>query len=258
MSKVILVAITLLLSTATFVQAQSTINLHLNNGNTIQIPLNTVDSITYTPYVQGSGVTFDGYNYLSIIFGNGQEWMAENLRTSHYANGDSIANLVDPALWGFVDTGAWVFYNHDSQLENPYGKLYNWFAVNDSRNVCPTDWHVPSDYEWSELINYLDPSADGGNSSNIAGRKLKSIGNQFWGNANDATNESGFSGFPGGYRYKDGSSFNFNGAYGYWWTSTPFVSFSYSSYVRTMTSSSSISRSYMNEEFGLSVRCIKN
>jgi hypothetical protein len=95
----------------------------------------------------GAGVTFNGYTYSSIVLGNGQEWMAENLRTTTYANGDPIPNVTDNTQWQNLTTGAWAHYNNDSQYENPYGKLYNWYAVDDSRNVCPTGWHVPSDAE---------------------------------------------------------------------------------------------------------------
>jgi uncharacterized protein (TIGR02145 family) len=94
-----------------------------------------------------------------------------------------------------------VFF-HDSQYENPYGKLYNWYTASDARNVCPTGWHVPSDDDWSTLINYLDPNADGGNViPNTAGGKMKSTGQQYWNSPNiGAINESGFAGLPGGSR----------------------------------------------------------
>jgi uncharacterized protein (TIGR02145 family) len=160
----------------------------------------------------------DGNNYATIVIGN-QEWMAENLRTTLYANGDPIPNVLDANQWISLNTGAWVHNNNESQYEIPYGKLYNWYAVDDSRNICPTGWHVPSDAEWSELIDHLDPNADGGNNlPNTAGGKMKSA--QYWISPNqDANNESGFSGVPGGKRdingnYDDGS------IEGYWWSST--------------------------------------
>jgi uncharacterized protein (TIGR02145 family) len=161
----------------------------------------------------GAGVTFNGYTYSSIVLGNGQEWIAENLRTTSYANGDPIPNVTDANQWQNLTTGAWAHYNNDSQYENPYGKLYNWYTVNDPRNVCPTGWHVPSDAEWTVLSDYL-----GGES--VAGGKMKSTGTQYWQSPNtDATNESGFSGLPGGYRDDDGT-FYVIGYYGDWWSST--------------------------------------
>ena len=163
--------------------------------------------------VNDPGLTFNGYTYTSIVLGNGQEWMAENLRTTTYANGDPIPNVTDANQWGNLMTGAWAHYNNDSQYENPYGKLYNWYTVNDPRNVCPTGWHVPTDAEWTVLSDYL-----GG--STVAGGKMKSTGTQYWSSPNtDATNESGFSGLPGGYRLLDGS-FYYIGTLGYWWCSS--------------------------------------
>jgi uncharacterized protein (TIGR02145 family) len=145
--------------------------------------------------------------------GNGQEWMAENLRTSIYANGDTIQNVTDNFQWNDLTSGAWVHYGDASQLENTYGKLYNWYAVTDPRNVCPTGWHVPSDTDWTILTDYL-----GGVS--VAGGKMKSTGTQYWQSPNtNATNESGFSGLPGGNRLPPGQ-YSLMGVYGYWWSST--------------------------------------
>lgn len=143
----------------------------------------------------GAGVTFDGYTYSSIVLGNGQEWMAENLRTTVYANGDPIPNVTDNAQWQNLTSGAWIYYENNSQFENPYGKLYNWYTVNDPRNVCPTGWHVASDSEWTVLVDYL-----GGEW--VAGGKMKSTGTQYWSSSQPnvgATNESGFSALPAGH-----------------------------------------------------------
>jgi uncharacterized protein (TIGR02145 family) len=168
----------------------------------------------------GPGVTFDGYSYPSIVLGNGQEWMAENLRTTVYSNGDSIPNVTDDSEWSSLTTGAWAHYNNDILYENPYGKWYNWFTITDPRNVCPTGWHVPTDSEWSALINYLDPNSNGGN-DNTAGGKMKSIGTQFWWSPNTAaTNESGFSGYPSGNRTNAGYCGGI-GTESYWWSSSP-------------------------------------
>ena len=185
-------------------------------GNEVSFTANTGIVISNP----GAGVTFNGYTYSTIVLGNGQEWMAENLRTTVYANGDPIPNITDNAQWQNLSTGAWAHYNHDSQYEDPYGKLYNWHTVADPRNVCPTGWHVPSDNEWSIFINYLDPNADGGINPNIAGNKMKIIGNQYWQSPNtDATNESGFSGLPGGWRASPGL-FTYIGQYVQFWSST--------------------------------------
>lgn len=198
----------------------------------------------------GAGVTFDGYTYTSIVLGNGQEWMAENLRTTKYCNGDIISNITDSTQWHILTTGAWVYYNNDSQYENPYGKLYNWYAVEDSRNVCPCGWHVPSDAEWLTLINYL-----GGES--VAGGKMKSTGSQYWFSPNSsATNESGFLGLPGGGRYYNGM-FDFIGENASWWSSTE-AGQNNSLYRVIGYYGGTIGGHNLFKEYGQSVRCIKD
>ena len=190
----------------------------------------------------------EGNQYATINIGN-IEIMAENLHTTKYSNGDPIPNVQDKDQWINLNSGAWVHYNNDSQYENPYGKLYNWYAVTDSRNVCPSGWHVPTQTEWNELIGYL-----GG--ENIAGGKMKSVGTQFWQNQNvDATNESGFTGVPGGIRRYDGY-FSKLGEDGEWWSITTDTTYglielnSYSGSVGIVTMTGPMK--------GLSVRCIKN
>jgi uncharacterized protein (TIGR02145 family) len=244
-----------------YLNGQTVMNIHQNNGTIMQIPLSTIDSITYTISTvgldiesnPGEGVTFDGYTYSSIVFGNGQEWMAENLRTSIYSNGDPIPNVPDEFEWTNLNTGAWVEYGVI------YGKLYNWYAVSDSRNLCPVGWHVPSDNEWSSFINYLDPNADGGsNTSNTAGGKMKSVGTQLWIFPNeDATNESGFTALPAGIRYS-GSFFGFGYAT-YWWSSTEYSSGSSMAYNRNLShSSGNVGRAGGYREDGMSVRCLRD
>lgn len=211
-------------------------------------------------FTPGAGVTdIDGNTYQTIII-NGQEWMAENLRTSLYSNGDLIPNVTINNQWGNLTTGAWTHYNNDSLNENPYGKLYNWHAVDDSRNVCPTGWHVPTDAEWTVFINYLDPNASGGDIVNTAGGKMKSSGTQYWLSPNtDATNASGFSGYPGGYRSYFSSTEIRNT--GHWWSSTEYGTSTGLAYFRYLSYTSGyIYKAYVNgyKEDGRSVRCIKN
>jgi uncharacterized protein (TIGR02145 family) len=176
--------------------------------------------------------------------------MAENLRTTTYANGDPIPNVTDNTQWQILTTGAWAHYNNDSQYENPYGKLYNWYTVDDPRNVCPTGWHVPTDAEYTLLTDYL-----GGEP--VAGSKMKSTGTQYWLSPNtDATNESGFSGLPGGSRDYDGT-FSSIGGDGYWWSSTEddtgLAWYRYLYYY-----DGGVDRSYYNKRYGFSVRCLRD
>jgi uncharacterized protein (TIGR02145 family) len=198
----------------------------------------------------GAGVTFDGYTYSSIVLGNGQEWMAENLRTTSYANGDPIPNVTDNAIWQNLTTGAWSHYSNDSQYENPYGKLYNFYTVADPRNVCPIGWHVPTDAEYTLLTDYL-----GGGP--VAGGKMKSTGTAYWLAPNTAaTNESGFSGLPGGSRGPNGTFFNF-GYFGYCWSST--VNDSFTAWNRSLDYSSvHVERNWTIKSDGFSVRCLRD
>jgi uncharacterized protein (TIGR02145 family) len=199
----------------------------------------------------GAGVTFDGYTYPSIVLGNGQEWMAENLRTSIYANGDTIQNVTDNNQWNLLTLGAWVHYNNDSQYENPYGKLYNWHTVSDPRNVCPTGWHVPSDTDWTILTDYL-----GGVS--IAGGKMKNTGTQYWQNPNiAATNESGFSALPSGGRDNNGIFFDLS-SNSYFWSATE-GSFGYDAWFRYLVvNGPEIGISTNWKSSGRSIRCLKD
>ncbi len=181
-----------------------------------------------TLYTMGSGVTdIDGNFYPSIII-NGQEWMQKNLAVSKYGNGDLIPTGFDNAAWQSTTSGAYAIYNDESANNTTYGKLYNWYAVNDSRGLCPSGWHVPSDVEWTTLINYLDPNASGGDVwPNMAGGKMKSTGtiengDGLWYSPNgQATNESGFTGLPGGFRQSLGS-YGDIGYLGGWWSSTEY------------------------------------
>ncbi len=209
----------------------------------------------------GAGVTFNGYTYSSIVLGNGQEWMAENLRTTTYANGDPIPNITDNTQWQNLTTGAWAHYNNNSQYENPYGKLYNWYTVADPRNVCPAGWHVPTDAEWNTLVGYLDPDYNpnaNGSQSLTAGGNMKSTGTQYWLSPNtDATNESGFSGLPGGSRFSLGGAFYTIGYAGNWWSSTEYNT-SFALY-RNLSSSDGVVDRYGEEwQSGFSVRCIRD
>ena len=200
----------------------------------------------------GAGVTFDGYTYTSIVLGNGQEWMAENLRTTAYSNGDLIPNVTDDTQWLSLTTGAWSHHGNDSQSENPYGKLYNWYTVADPRSVCPTGWHAPTDAEFTFLTDYL-----GGET--VAGGKMKSTGTQYWVSPNtDATNESGFSFLPGGVRTVNSyEQFYDMGNAGWLWSSSE--SNTNFGWVRELTSpQSSAGRGETTKQHGYSVRCLRD
>lgn len=202
--------------------------------------------------VNGSTVKdIDNNVYHTIIIGN-QVWLMENLKTSEYRNGDLITNFTDTTkwAWGNLTTGAYSNYNNDTNTNNIYGKLYNWFAVNDNRGLCPRGWHVPTSQEMDELINYL-----GGNE--IAGGKMKEAGISHWYSPNTgATNESGFTILSAGFREIDGT-FQGLGYSTYLWTSSnPWLSSSQTLSYGFGWEQASTYSIYGDKRTGLSVRCI--
>jgi uncharacterized protein (TIGR02145 family) len=178
--------------------------------------------------------------------------MTENLKTTIYRNGDPISNITNNSQWASSTIGGWCYYNNNAQFDCPYGKLYNWYTVTDPRNVCPTGWHVPADYEWTTLISYL-----GGEFDPFTGGELKSTGNQYWVNFNiAATNETGFSGLPGGQRNNNGVFLSI-GQLGYWWTTSE-NEFDYAFFGYLSGQSGSVSGGSFSKNLGTSIRCIRD
>lgn len=152
--------------------------------------------------------------YPTVTIG-GQVWMQKNLNVCKYRNGDDIPQVQDPTAWSFLTTGAWCYYENNTANGPVYGKLYNWYAVNDPRGLAPTGYHVPSDGEWTTLTTFL-----GG--EGVAGGEMKST--TLWSAPNEgATDSSGFTALPEGFR-SNGGGFNFISIYGYWWSSTEYDS----------------------------------
>ncbi len=163
----------------------------------------------------GTITDIDGIQYKTVKIGD-RWWMAENLRVSKYLNGDDIPNVTDDVEWSKLSTGAWAYYENDSSNNDRYGKLYNWFAVNDSRGLCPTGWHMPDDDEWTMLTEYLGDNAGG----KMKSTRTDTETHPRWEFPNlKATNESGLSGTPGGYRHFSGG-FGLIGDSGFWWSFT--------------------------------------
>ena len=191
-----------------------------------------------------------------------QDWMVQNLNVDTYRNGDPIPQVTDPAEWAALTTGAWCYYNNDPEIGANAGKIYNWYAVNDPRGLAPAGWHVPSKTEWDALSTCL-----GGFS--VAGGKMKSTGTWnagtgYWFEPNtDATNSSGFSGGPGGFRYGNGIFDIPDGSFrnilftGSWWSSTEYTSDRAWDY-RLRWENGQLGRGagYIND--GFSVRCARN
>lgn len=185
--------------------------------------------------------------YRTIKIGS-QVWMAENLRVTHYHNGEAIPNVTDNSRWSNLNTGAYCSYNNNARNIDNYGLLYNWYAVDDSRGLAPEGWHIPTDKEWTALEKYLGSNAGG---------KLKAMGTNYWKNPNEgATNSSGFSALPGGYRYYYNGSFDYVGHGGYWWSSPE--SGSSGGWYRFLDPKHSGIYLDHSKQYGFSVRCIKD
>lgn len=189
----------------------------------------------------------DGNVYQTVIIGT-QVWLAENLKTTKYQNGDPIPDIPDDSEWASLEIGAYAVHSNISANQTTYGNLYNCFAVIDNRNIAPDGWHVPSQAEWTTLQEYL-----GGELT--AGGKLKEIGLSHWESPNDgATNETGFTALPGGYRDANGSFSNL-GYMGVWW-SRPTIVASTAFSVFTYMDGPELHSEPNDRKLGFSVRCI--
>ena len=202
----------------------------------------------------------DGQTYTTVTIGT-QVWMKENLKVSKYRNGDPIPTNLNDSQWSTSSSGAYSIYNNNTANNATYGKLYNWYAVVDSRGLCPAGWHVPTDDEWKTLESYLgvpiselDLILGRGAASNVGGN-LKSTA-LLWTSPNTgASNLTGFSGLPGGARSSAGfiSGLNIEGS---WWSKTGAVNNAYSRTLRN--SENTIVRGYNTRSYGFSVRCLKD
>ncbi len=189
----------------------------------------------------------DGNVYRTVRIGT-QVWMAENLKVTHYRNGEAIPNVTDQGSWQNLATDAQCVYGNSKTNLDDYGRLYNWYAIANSRNIAPDGWHVPTYDDCSTLVAYLD-------GYQVAGGKLKEEGADHWANPNTgATDESGFKALPGGRR--DPYGFTAIGFYGYFWILAEGEGV-IGLFLRYDRSYASIYSSAA-KEFGLSVRCIKD
>lgn len=190
-----------------------------------------------------------GQKFGEVFLGN-QIWMTENLNSVKFRNGDSIPEARSDAEWLYAGKNkqpAWCYYDGDTTYDKMYGKLYNWFAVNDPRGLAPEGWHIPSLNEWDSLQNYL--GAD-------AGKKMRNKSN--WKMGGNGSNESGFSGLPGGIRYYTGS-FSYRGYAGAWWSSDEPTSVKGTWGRGLVFYDNKILKGYDGrKDAGLSVRCVKD
>ncbi len=194
--------------------------------------------------------TRDNKFYNTVLIGT-QCWFKENLNSTKYVNGDAIPNVTDNTAWNTLTTGAYCNYNNDLNNATIYGRLYNWYAVNDSRKLCPFGWHVPTDTDWQTLTDYL-----GGIS--IAGGKMKETGLIHWITPNSgATNSCGFSALPGGYRYDYVVTYDGIGYFSYWWSASENITTD-AWYRLIGYSGEDVHRYNGFKKYGYSVRCLKD
>ena len=196
----------------------------------------------------GDSLEYQGYDYETVQIGE-QCWFAENLRAENYSNGDVLSANLDNDNWKTATSGAVAVYVvGDSSYLEIYGRHYNWFAVADPRGLCPNDWYVPLDSDWTELAEHL-----GGLS--VAGCPMKTtIG---WSEDGNGSNSSSFSGLPGGTRYGTTGGFNNGGTVGLWWSLTPSSPHPWSFYLSSSNCELIRTNSEYNQQWGHSVRCIK-
>ena len=250
-------------SAGVFMFTSSNTSVATISGNTVTILSVGTTEITVTQVAFGSFIEhsekavlvvenpkpitdIDGNVYETIVIGN-QTWMKTNLNVSNYKDGTPIPEVTDPAEWATLTTGAWCYYDNDPEKGKLYGKLYNWYAVNDKRGLAPTGTSIPTDAEWTTLTNFIGSEAGG---------KMKESDTSNWTSPNsEATNSTGFTGLPGGICISNGD-FHFIGDYGYWWSATSVDAAT--AWNRSLGYNSSIAcRSYDDKNYGFAVRCIK-
>lgn len=203
-----------------------------------------------TPTIDKTINDIDGNVYRIARIGS-QTWLKSNLNVTRYRNGDAIPQVSDPSQWEYLTTGAWCYNNNDPANGAVYGKLYNWYAVNDPRGLAPMGWHIPNETEWQTLNTFL------GNMQGFSGGKMKSV--VLWQAPNtDATNSSGFTALPAGMRSYNGFYYEtgYNTAF---WTSTEYSTQFESAIFHDLT--------YVNgfllysttfKRAGFSIRCMKD
>ena len=227
-------------------------------GTPASLPVNSFLSYSYSDEYN----SFSGnlpievqINQLSEITIGTQVWKTRNLDVTTYSNGDVIPQVSDATQWTSITTGAWCYINNDPSTAVIYGKLYNWYAVNDPRGLAPNGWHVPNEQEWTILSNFL-----GG--STIAGGKMKEAGLSHWNSPNiGATNSSGFTGLPAPSR--NGSTDAYFGIIGSeccFWSSSELDS-GYAYYHLLMPENAELTfcnGGFIEKDSGSAVRCIKD
>jgi uncharacterized protein (TIGR02145 family) len=206
-------------------------------------------TVSFTAQDYGSVSDMEGNEYKTIIIGT-QVWMAGNLATTRLSDGSAIPEVISDAVWAGLTRPGYCWYKNDEVSFKPeYGALYNWYTVKTGK-LCPVGWHVPGDEEWTILTGYLGGEV-------VAGGKMKESGTTFWVDPNTgASNTSGFSAYPGGFRYYDGKFFDF-GFSAYWWSATEYIPAI--AWFRFLYYNETTAFRFNNQtRNGFSVRCLKD
>ena len=245
--------------TTYYVRAYATNEFGTSYGASFQFKTLSIinPNLTY-----GTVKDIDGNTYKTITIGT-QTWMAENLRTTKYRNGESITNISDNTAWNGLTTGAWCYYENDANRAAEYGKFYNWYAVNDSRNLAPAGWHVTTAAEWTLLENYINTHL--GTSTSVSQALAANYGwNTDLGtgpvvNNMSLNNSSGFSALPCGYRLDDNNIFTFYylGIYAGWWFTNEYDEANALS-ISLRYNDNNLKNYNSHKNYGLAVRCVKD
>jgi uncharacterized protein (TIGR02145 family) len=199
---------------------------------------------------KGTVTDSQGNSYPTVKIGE-QWWMAENLTSTSFSNGEDIPNVIAVGEWASTEAAGYCNFDNDSAKGDVYGRLYNYYAAVDGRNICPEGWHVPNDDEWTELVQFL-----GG--PDVAGGKLKQTGTDLWSSPNgDATNETGFTAIPGGSRTAIEGLYVGLGINGGMWSTT--AQSAEKAYVWNVTSTDGAMNHFdQRKNTGWAVRCVKD
>lgn len=266
MNKIKVVLVSLVMVWGLQLTAQDTMYVYRNEEIIAKMAIADIDSMNFVAASLPERLTdIDGNTYATITIGT-QTWMAENLRTTHYNDGIIITNPANSEDWSITALGAWCWYNDNATDFSKYGAMYNHIAVNTGK-LCPEGWHVPTDDEWSTLIDYLKQSGHNYNGGTGGEAVAKSLADSTgWGVSTESgavgntdypayRNKSGFTAMPSGFRYSSGN-FGLAGFGAYWWTSTPDGD---NAWCRSIYYSLSYtSRNAYSKNAGAAVRCLED
>ena len=248
--------------------AQDTLYIYKGGAVVSKRAVAQIDSITFTAPspLAGTFQDIDGNIYHTVTIGT-QTWMLENLKTTKFRNGESIPNVTDNAAWAGLTTAAWCDYDNSPANGSIFGHLYNWYAVNDSRNIAPAGWHIASDNEFTILLNYLIENGYNYDKSLTGNKVAKSVASKtFWkqsfladtpGGSLSTNNTSGYNALPGGLRNDNNGEFISINDGSLFWTSTNYTVNS-ARYWALFYGYRYFERYSTLKSDGFSVRCIKS